>query len=154
MWNEEGVEIKATSNSKWVVHAVVTAKLQKPWILSSIYASTNKVNRKRVWDEMAGIDEIQNADWMVMGDLNTIASVNEKVGGRIPKASKMEELKNVMNQCGIIDLGAHGPRCTWNNKRTGMANIKKRLDKVLANPQWCSRFPNAQDEGNFLEAKV
>lgn len=50
----------------------------------------------------------------------------------------------MMNQCGLIDLGAHGPKWTWNNKRVGMANIKERLDRFLANTQWCSRFPNAQ----------
>lgn len=36
LWNEEEVEIQATSQSMWSVHAVVTAKLQNPWILSSI----------------------------------------------------------------------------------------------------------------------
>lgn len=154
LWNEEDVDIQATSQSRWSVHAVVTAKFQKPWILSSIYASTNKVNRKRVWGEMNGIAELQNTEWMVMGDLNTITSAQEKFGGRSPSTNKMEELKNVMNQCGLIDLGAHGPNWTWNNKRVGLANIKERLDRALANPQWCSRFPNAQDGGNLLEAKV
>lgn len=74
LWNEDEVEIQSTSQSRWSVHGVVTAKFRKPWILSSIYASTNKANKKRVWDEMNGIAGIQNAKWMVMGDLNTIST--------------------------------------------------------------------------------
>ncbi|KAI3893640.1 hypothetical protein MKX03_006218, partial [Papaver bracteatum] len=81
---------------------------------------------------------------MVMGDLNTIGSENENIGGRKPTVKKLEELQNVMNQNGLIDLGAHGPKWTWNNKRVGMDNIKERLDMVMANSMWCNRFPNAQ----------
>lgn len=44
----------------------------------------------------------------------------------------------------LIDLGAHGPKWTWNNKRVAMANIKKRLDMAMANSEWCKRFPNTQ----------
>lgn len=50
----------------------------------------------------------------------------------------------------LIDLGAHGPKWTWNNKRVAMANIKKRLDMAMANSEWCKRFPNTQDYLNFL----
>ncbi|KAI3891422.1 hypothetical protein MKX03_020704 [Papaver bracteatum] len=84
-----------------------------------------------------------------MGDLNTIGSKNEKAGGREPSASQLQELKDVMNQCGLIDLGAHGPRYTWNNKRVGFANIKERLDRVLANEEWCNSFKNAQVRGHL-----
>lgn len=119
-------------------------KVQKSWILSPIYASTNKLCRKRVWEEVNGIGGMKNADWMVMGDLNTIGSEKEKVVGRKPTSTQIEELRNVMNQNGLVDLGAHGPKWTWNNKRVGLENIKERLDRVMANTLWCDRFPNAQ----------
>lgn len=79
LWNEKEVEIQATSQSRWAIHAVVTAIFKRLWILSIIYASTNKANRKRVWNEMHGICGIQNAEWMEMGDLNTICSEKENI---------------------------------------------------------------------------
>ncbi|XP_026377774.1 uncharacterized protein LOC113272084 [Papaver somniferum] len=146
LWDPEEVDIQATRDieSRWVVHVVVTTKLKSPWILSSIYGSTNKVNRKRTWEELRAISDLGQAGHMVMGDLNTIGSRNEKAGGREPSASQLQELKDVMDQCGLIDLGANGPRYTWNNKRTGLANIKERLDCVLDNEEWCKTYPNAQ----------
>ncbi|XP_026390894.1 uncharacterized protein LOC113286516 [Papaver somniferum] len=141
LWNE--IDIQATSQSRWSVHAVVTANFQE-------YASTNKSCRKRVWDEMNGVAEIPNSEWLVMGDLSTIGSQQEKS----PTVSQLDELRNVINDCGLVDLGAHGPKWTWNNKRMGMANIKERLDRALANPQWCSRFPKAQAGRNYLETKI
>lgn len=130
LWSEEEVDIQATSQSRWPIHAVVTAKFQRPWIMSTIYASTNKVCRKRVWDEVNGVGGIQDTERMVMGDLNTIGSGKEKVGGRKPTANQLEELRNVMNKNGLIDLGAHGPKWTWNIKRVGLDNIKERLNRL------------------------
>ncbi|XP_026429125.1 uncharacterized protein LOC113325114 [Papaver somniferum] len=144
LWNEEEVNIQTTSQSRWPIHAVVTAKFHRPWIMSTIYASTNKVCRKRLWDEVNGVGGIQDTERMVMGDLNTIGSGKEKVGGRKPTANQLEELKNVMNKNGLIDLGAHGPKWTWKNKRVSLANIKERLSRVMANVMWCNRFANAQ----------
>lgn len=44
----------------------------------------------------------------------------------------------------MIDAGSTGPKFTWNNKRTGGANIQERLDTVLINSLWRSKFHNAQ----------
>lgn len=144
LWDPEEVDIEATKNSRWAVHAVVTEKFKSPWIMSTIYASTNKVQRKRIWEELGAINEFGQAGHMVMGDLNTIGTRSEKAGGKEPSASQLQELKDVMSQCGLIDLGANGPRYTWNNKRVGLANIKERLDRVLANEEWCKNYRNAQ----------
>lgn len=151
LWDPEEVDIQATKESRWVIHAVVTAKFKRPWILSSIYGSTNKVTRKRIWDELEAIAEFGQTGHMVMGDLNTIGARNEKPDGKEPSANQLQELKDVMDQCGLIDLGANGPKFTWNNKRPGLANIKERLDHVLANEEWCKSFKNAQESVGVLE---
>jgi hypothetical protein len=38
--------------------------------------------------------------------------------------------------CGLWDLGYSGLPYTWDNRREGSANIKVRLDQVLANASW------------------
>ncbi|XP_026416598.1 uncharacterized protein LOC113312041 [Papaver somniferum] len=115
-----------------------------PHGFSAVYGSTNKVCRKRVWDEMNVISGVPNEGWMIMGDLNTIAASQEKRGGRKPTCSQLNELNDVMRNCGLLDLGDNGPRWNWNKKRVGLANIKERLDRVLVTPQFCNRFSMAQ----------
>ncbi|XP_026384711.1 uncharacterized protein LOC113280278 [Papaver somniferum] len=115
------VDIQATRKSRWAIRAVVTSKFQHPWILSSVYGSTNKVCRKRIWNELA-ISEIPNADWLVLGDLNTIAESQEKLGGNRPSINQLSELK----------------------ERAGAENIKERIDRVVANTNWQNRFHKAQ----------
>lgn len=73
LWKAREVDIQATKKSRWAIHVVVTAKFQQPWILSFLYGSNSKLGRKRMWNELGAISEIPNIDWMVLGDLNTIA---------------------------------------------------------------------------------
>ncbi|KAI3997088.1 hypothetical protein MKX01_032739, partial [Papaver californicum] len=67
-----------------------------------------------------------------------------KKRGNFPSFNKVTELKEMMDKCGLIDLGSNGPRYTWNNKCVGAANIKERLDRDVANVKWQVRFNKAQ----------
>jgi hypothetical protein len=42
----------------------------------------------------------------------------------------------------LFDLGFSGPAYTWTNKRFSSTPIFERLDRCLANAEWCSLFPN------------
>lgn len=42
------------------------------------------------------------------------------------------------------ELGFCGPLYTWSNKRRGIANIKERIDRGLANIQWKEIFPESK----------
>ncbi|XP_026385175.1 uncharacterized protein LOC113280813 [Papaver somniferum] len=101
----------------------------------------NKTTRKRMWSELSAIADIPDADWMVVGDLNTFCGSHENQGGRITTTT---EIQDVLSFCGLIDLGSNGPKFTWNNKRAGAANIKERLDRALVNSNWQTRFNKAQ----------
>ena len=46
-----------------------------------------------------------------------------------------------MESCHLQDLGFKGYPFTWNNKRTGEANTKIRLDRGVANEAWIGKFP-------------
>ncbi|WVZ80053.1 hypothetical protein U9M48_027564 [Paspalum notatum var. saurae] len=44
--------------------------------------------------------------------------------------------------CGLFDLGYHGPAFTWSNKRFASMPTYERLDRCLANTDWINAFPN------------
>ena len=53
----------------------------------------------------------------------------------------MEEFGAALEECNLIDLGFCGYKFTWNNKRPGAANTRERLDRAVANKEWCDMFP-------------
>lgn len=56
----------------------------------------------------------------------------------------MEDFKGALEDCRLSDLGAPRPKFTWHNGRQGSDFTKERLDRVVANQQWCEIFPYAE----------
>jgi hypothetical protein len=50
----------------------------------------------------------------------------------------MENFQNTLEVCGLSDLGYRSPKYTWNNGRERANFTKDRLDKVVANQDWCA----------------
>ncbi|KAL0290340.1 UNVERIFIED_CONTAM: hypothetical protein Sangu_2578200 [Sesamum angustifolium] len=78
-----------------------------------------------------------------MGDFNAILSQDEKRGGRPFASASRNSLGDQLDCCNLIDLGFSGPKYTWTNKRPGLANIQSRIDRGVANADWCLLYPNA-----------
>ena len=45
-----------------------------------------------------------------------------------------------------MEIDLKGCIFTWDNKREGMANVREKLDRALANWKWRVLFPNATCE--------
>lgn len=66
----------------------------------------------------------------------------EKFRGR-PLWKKQLFLKSFVNNMGRVDLGFNGNRYTWTSRQEGLALIKKRLNRAIANDTWMLRSPKA-----------
>jgi endonuclease/exonuclease/phosphatase family metal-dependent hydrolase len=77
-----------------------------------------------------------------MGDLNDIMHPNEKAGPGRPDIMRINAFCNHVKQCGFIDLGYSGPDYTWTNRRHNTTPTFERLDRCLANAEWCTAYPN------------
>jgi len=67
---------------------------------------------------------------------------NEKQGGSDKRISGMLAFRNVIDDCGLIDLGFSGPVFTWSNKRKGTGHVQERLDRFIATHSWVNLFGN------------
>lgn len=75
-----------------------------------------------------------------MGDYNEVLLPSEVRGGAFfPR--KAQKLADLMDHCGLLDLGATGHYFMWTRRVEGEPTISKRLDRVLADCEWRNRFP-------------
>lgn len=78
-----------------------------------------------------------------MGDFNEVMKQSEKSGGREVTEKNNFLLRSFLHEVHGIDIGFSRNTFTWCNKRSGLANIRERLDRVLASTEWRTFFGNA-----------
>ncbi|KAF4371778.1 hypothetical protein F8388_023091 [Cannabis sativa] len=114
------------------------------WHLFCIYGTPYVEKKEEFWKWLTDTVSECGEPWVVIGDLNVILDESEKRGGRkfLPREGTL--LRNFLDDTGGVDLGFQGVRCTWQNARKGIKNVRKRLDRGLADSSWCINFPNAK----------
>ena len=62
------------------------------------------------------------------------------MGGLDHAVSQMDAFRNALSFCDLSDLGCKGTRFTWNNRQEGDFFIQARLDRFVADAEWCEIF--------------
>jgi hypothetical protein len=57
---------------------------------------------------------------------------------------QMEQVRAILEDCGLKDLGFKGSKYTWNNGQQDGNFVKELLDPVVANRAWCETFKNRE----------
>jgi ribonuclease HI len=144
LWKTDVVEVEHLCSTEQEIHVSVQVKgSYSLWLLSAIYASPRRSERRILWENLKIIAGLHNMPWVMLGDFNDILSCDEKWGGNRPSNSRMFEFKTCLNACNMIDLGFSGPKFTWSNCHDVSSLIMERLDRALANSDWRILFPEA-----------
>lgn len=142
-WNSS-VNIQINLQNSFLINALVHSDSNLPlWQFTGIYCPCHPIGKTSFWNQISDIAAIFDGPWLIMGDFNSIKSQSEKQGGRPFASSSNHNLFYELNNFGLIDLGFHGQPFTWNNKRSGLANVQQRIDRGVANSQWCVLFPRS-----------
>jgi hypothetical protein len=142
---EAGVEIQ--NYSRRHINAKVCSSPNNPtWKLTGFYGHPDPSKRNEGWSLLRHIAGMDPIPWVCLGDFNEILSSDEKYGGRRRQMSLMENFQNILEDCGLSDLGFRGPKYTWNNGREGADFTKERLDRVVANRDWCNLYQGVEVE--------
>lgn len=130
--------------SEQEIHCMVQVYSNKqPWMLSAIYANYLSTVRNKLWESLINIHNTIGMPWLLGGDFNEILDSKEKFGGLPISNNRVDKFMNCLNYCKLIDLGFHGSRFTWTNKRRHGNTILERLDRFLANYEWLNLYPDA-----------
>lgn len=95
-------------------------------------------NRQEVWNELREFNASHPGPGCLAGDFNSVTSSRERVGGADENFRLCLDFADCIEDCGLIDMGFSGSPFTWSR-----SNLKQRLDRVLCNSAWQSKFPNS-----------
>lgn len=118
--------------SKWIIEVLVESDQRQKWIAWFYHCLVERMLRRAFWEDLTSKVISRLNSWICLGDLNDVLDQNEKVGGRLATYKSNLFLRTFVGTVGAVDIGFYGNKCTWCNKRRGLANIREQLGKVLA----------------------
>ncbi|KAA3470848.1 reverse transcriptase [Gossypium australe] len=95
------------------------------------------------WNTLKSLRNNEEQSWFVCGDFNEIIYGFKKKGGLPREKKRMEDFRNALEDCQLIDVGYSGNWFTWERGNLPKTNIRERLDRGVANVNWMSMFPEA-----------
>jgi endonuclease/exonuclease/phosphatase family metal-dependent hydrolase len=140
LWKESG-NVEILNFTRRHIHAVVTeSEGGAKWSLTCFYGHLITARRFESWELLHHLKTFSPGAWMCIGDFNEIVEQDEKVGGALRRDGQMEQFQNVLEYCGLSDLGFKGSKFTWSNGHHDGSFMKEHLDRAVVNHAWCELF--------------
>ncbi|XP_019197363.1 PREDICTED: uncharacterized protein LOC109191234 [Ipomoea nil] len=111
--------------------------------MTGFYGESDRSRRHVTWDLLRQLKVESQAPWVVVGDFNDITSLAEKRGLHSHPSALIEGFNDVLEDCGLADLGMLGGRFTWVKGRGTESWVEERLDRVMATVDWLELHEDA-----------
>jgi hypothetical protein len=142
MFWKRGIDVELRWKGRMHIDVNITETDGFKWGLTGIYGEPKQDKREETWRLLRTLHHQSDFPWLCIGDFNEIMFSFEKQGG-IPRPQIcMDRFRDALNFCNLNDLGFEGDIFTWRNNNFRVDGyIRERLDRDVANPIWCARFP-------------
>lgn len=128
LWGDD-LQVGCLRKNKSIIAVQVVQKIVGlKWMVIGVYRDPHRSGNQSIWEEIDGIMEGFEGPICVLGDFNSIVTIQEKAGGSSQLSSHNTAFRQWIHSAGLVHLGYHGPAYTWTNKQQGKANISERLD--------------------------
>ena len=114
------------------------------WRCTCVYGEPRTQDRSHMWELIRRIKPRTAAPWLMIGDFNETMWSFEHFSKRRRPERQMFDFREILSYCDLHDLGFSGIPWTYDNKQEGERNVKVRLDRAVASPQWSDWFPNVR----------
>ncbi|GKB74189.1 hypothetical protein Tco_0935601 [Tanacetum coccineum] len=81
--------------------------------------------------------------WVIMGDFNSALFIEDTYYGSSKMNISMRDFNECVGNVEIADVNSTGLHYTWNQKSKGDYGILKKIDRVMANLGFTSKFPGS-----------
>lgn len=114
-WKNEDLKVDIQHCNRELIHVQVTPNIGEKFHCTFIYGATEKKWRANLFAELENIKRHIDGLWLVLGDFNCIAKLDERIG-QTPRNLEIVPLRRCVETCGIYDLKSTGRFFTWSKK--------------------------------------
>ena len=135
-WHESlHVEVKEVTARYIDVHVCESVSGPR-WHATFIYGEPRTDQRQHMWDALCALRATSDLPWFLMGDFNEALWQHEHLSFCPRPESQMTAFRDTLLLCELKDLSFSGLPFTYDNRRSGRANVRVRLDRALADDRW------------------
>ena len=139
-WHES-LDLDVKSMNERYIDAYVSAKAgEPPWMLTCVYGERRTEDRHLMWSLLRDLHQQADMPWAVIGDFNEALWGFKQLSQTPHSVGQMIDFHDILELCGLDDLGFSRVPYTYDNRRFGRANVKVRLDRAVANNLWRDIF--------------
>ena len=142
LW-KNSIDISVISSSLNHIDAIVNKGKDDSWRFTGIYGFPEAGGKHETWEMLQRLNQQFVLPWVYAGDFNEILRGHEKLGGVLRRESEMVAFRDMVDECGLVDLGYVGHKFTWRGKRQG-GLVLERLDRAFATASWLSLNPETR----------
>ena len=142
LW-KNSVHVEVVSSSPNHINTLVGVNPVDQWRFTRVYGYANSTRKQETWSLLCCLHHKYTFPWLCAGDFNELLWSHEKLGLGPRQDSKMKEFRDVLDECGLMDLGYTRDKFTWKGKRADGLDLE-RLDRAIASNEWFSHFPGTK----------
>ena len=111
------MHIEVISSSPNHIDTIVDSNPKAQWCFIGIYGFTEVARKQETWSLLRSLHRSVSLPWLCAGDFNEILWSHEKLGLDPRQEGCMKAFQDVLDKCGLKDLGYMGDKFTWKGKR-------------------------------------
>ncbi|XP_022024397.1 uncharacterized protein LOC110924709 [Helianthus annuus] len=144
-WNPCVFDVMVLSQTDQVMHLQLFFKQEKKMMFCTIvYAANYYVSRRELWNHLLLHKVLVRDDpWVMLGDFNSALYLEDKSMGCSSVSASMREFQECVVGLEMLDVNRSGLHFTWSQKPKKGIGLMKKIDRIMGNSQFISKFPNA-----------
>ncbi|GAU39464.1 hypothetical protein TSUD_158950 [Trifolium subterraneum] len=116
------------------------------WRITGFYGFPEGGRRRASWNFLRHLSQTSQLPWCIIGDFNDILSSDEKRERTDRPEWLIHGFREAVTDAGLIDIELTGYPFTWFKSLGTARAVEEKLDRALANMDWCNMFVDAKLE--------
>jgi hypothetical protein len=113
------------------------------WRLIGFYGYPEGGRRRDSWNFLRQLSRNSQLPWCIIGDFNDILSSDEKRGRNDRPDWLINGFREAVEEAGLLDIEWVGYPFTWFKSLGTERAVEEKLDRAMANIEWCNLFTHA-----------